>query len=133
MKNHVLAVAAVAACLLAATACRHTTTVHGPGGESVSATAPSSVWIARGKSTPLVVSIDRQNFTGPVTVSIAQLPSGVSADRSSMTVETTQATFALKASKTADLVQNQAVMVTISDANGRRATQYVQLTVTDQG
>jgi hypothetical protein len=48
-----------------------------------------------------------------------------------MSAETTSATFILTAARTADLVTNQAVGVTVEDPNGRKATQFVSLTVTD--
>lgn len=121
---------ALAACLAAA-ACEQTTAVRGPSGERVAATTPDALVIHRGESIPLRVEIDRTNFSGPVKVSIAQLPRGVEADRSSMTVDTTSATFALKAKSDADLVRNQAVAVTIAAMDGRKAMQYVNLTVTN--
>jgi hypothetical protein len=122
--------AAVAAALLATAACR-STTVHGASGESFTSTTDRSMSIRRGTSVPLAVDIDRQNFTGPVTVSISQLPHGVVPDRSSLHVETTSATFILKAADSADLVSNQAVGVTVEDTSGRKSLQYVSLTVTN--
>ena len=122
--------AVLTACVLATAACKQMS-VRGPEGQEVTATTPMSLTIRRGSTEPLQVAIDRENFHGPVTVTIAQLPKGVSADRSSMTVDTTSATFALKASTTADLVSNQAVSVTIAAMDGRKAMQYVSLTVVD--
>jgi len=123
--------AALAACLVATAAC-HTAEIRGPNGEYVAATTPRTMSIRRGESVPLQVAIDRDSFRGPVTVSISQLPKGVEVDRSTQKVETDNATFSLKASKDADLVANQAVAVAIDDMNGRRATQYVTLTVQDR-
>jgi len=51
--------------------------------------------------------------------------------QTSQKVETTSATFILRASKDADLVRNQAVLVRTEAMNGRAASQYVNLTVTD--
>ena len=121
---------ALAACLVAAGACQ-STTVHGTEGRSLTATTPSSLTIRRGESIPLEVGIDREKFTGPVTVSIFQLPKGVSSDKSSIKAGTTTATFILKAAANADLVTNQAVGVTVEDPNGRQATQFVTLSVTE--
>src|SRR5262245_10345378 len=90
------------ACLAAAARCRDTTTVRGPAGEYMSETTARAATIHRGESVPLQVGIDRVNFTGPVKVSISQLPHGVEADKSSQNVATTSATFILRASKTAD-------------------------------
>jgi hypothetical protein len=122
--------AALAVCLLAVAACQ-SATVRGTQGQSLTATTPTSMTLHRGNSAPLEVGIDRERFTGPVTVSIFQLPKGVASDKSSIKAETTSATFILKADATADLVSNQAVGVTVEDPNGRQATQFVNLTVTD--
>jgi hypothetical protein len=124
-----LAVVLVATALVSA-GC-HQMDIRGAEGQRVVATTPRSLSIHRGESVPLTVSIDRQNFSGPVTVSVSQLPKGVDADRPSMTVETTSATIVLKASSDAVLVKNQALAVAIEDGAGRRALQYVDLSVTD--
>jgi len=121
---------ALAASLLAVAACQ-SATVRGTQGRSVTATTPTSMTIHRGDSASLEVGIDRERFTGPVTVSIFQLPKGVESDKSSITAETTSATFILKVAQAADLVGNQAVGVKVEDPNGRSATQFVSLTVVD--
>jgi hypothetical protein len=122
--------AALAACLFAA-ACTNDATVRGTQGKSLTYTTPKSMTIHRGDSAPLEVGIDREKFTGPVTVSIFQLPKGVESDKSSIKAESTSATFILKAASAADLVSNQAVGVTVEDPNGRRATQFVSVNVVD--
>jgi hypothetical protein len=122
--------AALAACLLAGAACQ-SATVRGTEGRSLTATTPRSMTLHRGDSAPLEVGIDRENFTGPVTVSIFQLPGGVQSDKTSIQAETTSATFILTAGSAADLVSNQAVGVTVEDPSGRQATQFVSLTVRD--
>jgi hypothetical protein len=129
MKAHTL-LPAVAACLLAAAAC-NSTTVRGPDGVAVTATAPNALTIHRGDSIPLTVDLDRDNFEGPVTVSLSQLPKGVETDQPTQTVDTESATFSLKASNDADLVANQAVELTVDAMDGRRLTQYVALTVAE--
>jgi hypothetical protein len=123
--------AALAACLFAAAACTSNTTVRGTQGQSTTATTPSSMTLHRGDTAPLEVGIDRERFTGPVTVSIFQLPKGVESDKSSIKAEATSATFILKVAAAADLVTNQAVGVTVEDPNGRKATQFVNLNVID--
>lgn len=122
--------ASLAVCLLTVAACQ-SATVRGAQGQSVTANAPKWMTIHRGESSPLQIGIDRTRFTGPVTVSIFQLPRGVQSDKSSIKAETTSATFILKASSTADLVSNQAVGITVEDPSGRQATQFVNLSVTD--
>jgi hypothetical protein len=123
----------MAACLMATAACKSTASVDGPNGERMTASAPRSMTILRGESAPLQVAIDRQNFSGPVTVSISQLPKGVEVDRATQKVESDLATFSLKAGKDADLVRNQAVAVVVDGMDGRRTTQYVTLSVKEAG
>ena len=120
----------VAVCLLGGAGCR-STTVRGPGDQSLTATAPRSMTIKRGGSAPLTVAIDQENFRGPVTVSISRLSTGVEADEASQTVETTSATFILRASLTADLVTDQAVLLTVEGLNGRKASQVIDVSVRD--
>ncbi len=121
--------ALVAACLLASAACQ-TVTVRGPDDKKLAATTPVALTVHRGQSAALEVGIDRDNFTGPVTVSVSRLPVGVEVDRAVQKVETSSATFALTASPTADLVAGEPVGVTVEGMDGRRATQFVALTVT---
>jgi len=120
--------ALVAACLLATAACQ-STTVRGPEDQAITATTPVALVIHRGESTALEVGIDRQNFSGPVTVSVSQLPKGVEVDRATQKVETSTATFALKAARDADLVDDQKLGVMVQGMDGRRSMQYVALTV----
>ena len=120
--------ALVVGCLLAGAACQ-SSTVRGTGGRSVTATTPTSMMIHRGDSAPLEIGIDRAQFTGAVTVSIFQLPKGVTADKASISAETTSATFILTATPSADLVTNQAVGVTVEALDGRKATQFINITV----
>jgi hypothetical protein len=123
--------AALAACLFAVAACTSDATVRGTQGQSLTATTPTSMTIHRGDSAPLEVGIDREKFTGSVTVTIFQLPKGVESDKSSIKAETTSATFILKAAAGADLVTNQAVGVTVEGPDGRKATQFVNVNVVD--
>jgi hypothetical protein len=120
----------IAICVFAVAAC-HNATVRGTQGRSLTATTPNSMTIRRGDSATLEVGIDRERFDGPVTVSIFQLPKGVASDKNSISAESTTATFILNAAAAADLVSNQAVGITVADPNGRQATQFVSLTVTD--
>src|SRR5262245_48315557 len=129
MRAHTLLIVAAAG-LLAAAACKQTT-VRGPNDEALTATTPNALTIHRGDSIPLKVALARDNFEGPVTVSISELPKGVETDTATQTVGTTSATFSLRASKDADLVANQAVHVTVDAMDGRRATQFVALTVAE--
>jgi hypothetical protein len=127
--NHVIPVA-VAACLFAAVACQ-SSTVRGENGLALTATTPRSMELQRGTSGTLKVGLARAKTAGPVTVSVFNLPRGVKSDQSSARVETTSAIFILTASREADLVGNQAVGVTVEDPDGRKSTQFVNLSVTE--
>lgn len=131
MKNHILFATALVTVASALGACRQQMEIRGPGEQKIEATTPRSLTIRRGENVPLTVNIDRENLQGPVTVSVAQLPKGVAADRTSMTVDTTSATIVLKAALDADLVKNQALAVAIEDGAGRKAMKYVDLSVID--
>lgn len=114
--------------LIATVGCR-STTVRGPDGQSLTATTPRSMTIHRGESSPLSVDLDQENSTEPVTVTISRLSDGIEAIPASQVVQTTTATFMLRASSTADLVTDQAVMVTVEGLNGRKASHHINLTV----
>ena len=122
--------AALAACLFSVVACQ-SATVRGTEGRSLTATAPVWMTVQRGTSSPLEIGIDRQKFTGPVTVSVFQLPRGVTTDKSTIRSESTTATFIVTASATADLVSNQAVGIIVEDPSGRQVTQFVNLSITN--
>jgi len=121
--------AAIAACVLSAVACQ-SATVHGDDDTSVTATTARSITIRRGGTANLEVGLNRHNFTGPVDVSISNLPKGVDADDDSMSVASAVTTFVLRASSTADLVTNHAIELTVEDPDGREVKQQVALTVT---
>ncbi len=106
-------------------------TVHGDDGTSITVTTPLSVNLKRGASALLAVGIDRERFTGAVTVTLSQLPDGVSAEDSSRRVETTATTFVLRASRTASLLQNHSIRITLEGANGQATEQVVALTVVE--
>lgn len=115
-------------CLIAAAGCRQTQ-MRGPEGQTITTTTPRSISVHRGGSVALEVGIDRERYTGPVKVTVSQLPRGVRADRPSATFETTSATFVLEAAPNADLVTNQQVAIIVSGLGGRETTQYVELDV----
>lgn len=110
--------------------CQHST-VHGDDGTAVTVTTPRSITVKRGSSALLVVGIDRERFSGPVSVELGQLPDGVTADNESRSVETTSTTFVLEASHSAALVRNHSFHVTLEANDGHATTQEVTLSVVD--
>jgi hypothetical protein len=122
--------AVIASCLLifAALGCQEST-VRGPEGQAMTISLPSPITLQRGQNYPLTVGIERKGFSGPVTVSVSQLPNGVVVQEQTQTVETDMAVFVLMASNTAEIVGNQQVKVSASGAHGITTTQYLSLTV----
>ncbi len=114
--------------LLALAGCQQST-VRGPEGKALTLTVPAAVTLHRGETQTVQVGLARTEFTQGVTVSLANLPAGVTARESSKTVETTAATFVLTASQDAALVTNQAVNVTAKGPNGMATTEQMRLTV----
>ncbi len=105
------------------------TTVRGPEGKTLTVVAPLPVTIHRGETKLVKVGVKREKISEGVRVSLSNLPAGVTAKDSSMTVETDAATFVLEASKTADLVAKHAVMITAEGPAGMRASREFELTV----
>jgi hypothetical protein len=106
-----------------------TTTVQGPEGQKMTVLASGGAVVHRGGSEAVEITIDRKNFTGPVEVTLSELPQGVKADQDSKTVATNKATFLLTVSDSADLVQNQAVKITVKGPGDMETTQYLKLSV----
>ena len=107
----------------------NTNTAHGQAGQALTLSAPRSETISRGQTKTIEVGLARSGFTGPVRLTIAQLPAGVSAADAAMEVQTDAATFVLTASKDAALVENQSVRVAAEGPGGMEATEYFKLTV----
>ncbi|MFP4214466.1 MAG: hypothetical protein ACLFVH_00950 [Phycisphaerae bacterium] len=106
--------------------------VSGPGSRELSMTFPAYVTIQRGSDRMVDVTITRVATREPVTISISQLPSGVTAKQSSQTVETDEVTFILQADRDAALVSNQQVALTIQgERNSQSATDHFHLAVTE--
>ena len=105
------------------------TTVRGPENKSLTLVVPRSLAIHQGQTEAVEVGIQREKVPGRVRVWISQLPGGVTARESSMTVETDAATFVLTADETAGRVAEHVVMVTAEGPEGMRATGEIRLTV----
>jgi hypothetical protein len=107
-------------------------TVSGPEGKAMTLVVPSSVTVLRGQSQTVEVKVNRDTMNGTVRVSIANLPKGVTVTDSTKTVEVSgPVTFVLEASKTAGLVANQVVRVTLEGSDGMKAAEEFRLTVKD--
>lgn len=100
-----------------------------PHDASVSMTIPQSVTIQQGKTQNVTVAVHRYNYTQPVTVSLSELPEGVSAKESSLSVTGDSATFVLTAGAKAKLVANHPVTVSIEGPGDDHGKSSMLLTV----
>jgi hypothetical protein len=107
-------------------------TITGPGDRELSMEFPAYVTIQRGSSERMEVEIHRTATREPVTVSISNLPDGVTAKQTRQTVETNEVTFMLEADRNAALVSNQAVSITLTGRqDDQSVTEHFKLTVSD--
>jgi len=116
--------------LLTAVGCQETT-VRGREGREMSIGIPRSLSIQRGHAQTLDVIVTRTNFNEGVSISVAQLPSGVTAEVPSGPSTAEKVTLVFRAKASADLVQGQTVRVTADGPDGMQSIQYFNLAVTE--
>ena len=104
-------------------------TVSGPAGQKMTVAVAHSVTLHRGQSSAVEVGIQRVGFTDPVTISVSQLPAGVTVEDATRSVGTDKTAFIFRASPDADLVGNQQVRITAQGPAGVESTQYMSLTI----
>ena len=107
------------------------TTVRGPAGQTLTLRTPQTFVIQRGTTKPLVVDLDREGFSGPVRVAIMDLPQGVRARETAQRVETTGATFLIRADRDAALVSSHRVRISAQGPGGMEAIREISMNVTD--
>jgi hypothetical protein len=110
------------------TGCQQTT-VRGPKGQRMTVAKPADVTLHRGEAESVTIALDRENFDGPVTVSISGLPSGVEAVDEPRSTTSESATVVLRASEHAGLVGNHMVDLTVEGPDGMRAREQFRVTV----
>lgn len=122
----VVAVAALA------TGCGKSSTVGGESGKKLTLTKPGSATISRGSMTKVVINIKRQDLKGDVTISFDKLPKGVVVADTDLKLIGDEGTFTLKASDTADLVENSVVEVKAEGPEGIAVTETFTITVSEK-
>jgi len=128
----ITAIALMAAALWMAAACDRST-VQGPAGQKLSLDKPSNVALVRGGVVEVSITIHRQDLPGAVSVSFDKLPSGVSAvDADIPIVNGDQATYHVKASASADLVQGYEALVTVKGSDGIAVSQPLGVSVAEK-
>jgi hypothetical protein len=94
--------------------CGEKGTVTGSGGKKLTLTAPAATTVKQGDSKDVTVTIKRTKFDEPVTVTLSDLPKGVTADESKKTIEKGQDSvkFTLTAADNANPEKGHKVKVT---------------------
>jgi len=115
-------------------ACAHTT-VNGPRGEELTLMAPADQTLRRGETNKVSVFVRRDKISGPVTLKIDNLPSGVEVIEKSVSVpgDSMSTEFTLYAKPNADLVSNHAVRVTAIGPDNIQTTEWFDLDVKQPG
>lgn len=88
------------------------TNARGPGGKELTITTPPSLLVNRGGSHVAQFAVNRIGFSNPVTLTISDLPSGVTVTPVKETVEAGTTTFTFMAAPNAPLVANHNAKVT---------------------
>lgn len=127
-----LLVLVAAASIVLAAGCRKESTVTGKEGQKLTLKQPSEVKITRGETADVKISITRKDLADPVKVDFRNLPEGVSVTDADKTITGDGATYTLKASDSAALVENHQAVVEAS-AGGISVSQPFKVTVKSKG
>lgn len=121
MKNAMpYAVALTALCFagLTLSGCSERASVEGAGGGKLTLVKPAAVVLHRGTMAKTEIRIQRENLPGEVKIRFANLPSGVDVVEPDTRIVGERGTYTLRASATADLVENHSADVTASAGPG---------------
>jgi hypothetical protein len=130
MKAMNLVVLALSA--LAFVGCRKEATVEGKTHEKLTLSVPADVTIKRGGTEKIDLDITRKDLAGDVAIAFSKLPAGVDVIDASNRIVGDEGTYTLRASPTADLVENSVAQVTATGAGGIAVTQSFNVTVKDK-
>jgi hypothetical protein len=124
---------AIAACMLGllfALGCGERATVEGTGGRKLTLVGPDGVTVKQGDIAEMKVAIKRENLGAPVQVTITNLPAGVKAIDSGMSIVGSEGIFHLQAEGDAALVANHQATLTAAAPEGIAASVAFSVTVT---
>ena len=122
-------VLAFAFAALALGGCEKSATVTGDANEKLTLKQPAAVTVERGGTARTEIEIKRNGVTGEVAVSFSNLPKGVEVVDAANKIVGDRATYTLRASDSADLVEKSAARVTASAAGGIAVSQSIDVTV----
>ncbi len=123
MKNTMLIVATFAAFLAAG--CSKSASVTGESQEKLSLVKPAAVTVHRGGMSKADIQIKRTDLAGDVAIQFKNLPKGVEVVESDNRIVGEKGTYTLRASDTADLVENYASEVTATSGPGNLSVSQV--------
>jgi hypothetical protein len=132
MKMNSKALLVLCALGLATFGCKKSATVEGEGAQRLTLKQPSAVTLHRGGTATTDVEITRHGITGEVTVKFDNLPKGVDVVDASNRIIGDRATYTLRASDTADLVEKSVAQVTASTSAGPSVSQNLDVTVKEK-
>lgn len=130
MKNRWMLAVAVAC--LAVAGCSKSATVEGEGGTKLTLTKPSSVTLERGAMAKTDLTIKRKDLPGEVTIKFTNLPKGVEVVDAGNNIVGDKGTYTLRASDTADLVENSVAQVTATGQGGISVSESMNVTVKEK-
>ena len=129
MKNHML-LAAFALAAIALAGCSKSASVQGEGTGKLTLVKPAAVTLHSGGMAKADLKIKRENLPGEVSIRFANLPKGVDVVETDSKIVGDTGSYTLRASETADLVENSVVDVTASAGPGNIAvSQQMNLSV----
>ncbi len=105
--------------------------VRAAGAPQLTVFVPHAGTFVRGGIWPLVVAVDRTEYLQPVTVTVAGLPGGVTAEENPKSVRTQPGVFIFNVSPTAPIVNDLPIIVIAVGHDGAVVTQQVRLTIRD--
>jgi hypothetical protein len=117
MKN-LIPLVVVTCSVLVLAACAKTASVEGEGSRKLTLVRPAAVTVHRGGMAKADIEIRRQEIPGEVTIRFANLPRGVDVVESDSKIVGEKGSYTLRATDTADLVENHASDVTASAGPG---------------
>lgn len=106
-------------------------TATGLAGQKLEISKPMDESITRGETGEVDINIDRTDFSGPVTVAVSNLPSGVVVTNSSLTIpsDDEKITLTLRADPTAQIVKDQVATVRVTSPTGVTVSETFKVTV----
>ena len=119
-------------CAVLLAGCGKAVTVEGQAGTKLTLSKPSAVTLHRGEMAKLDIKITRRDLPGEVAIGFEHLPKGIDVVDAGNKLAGDSAVYTLRASDTADLVENSSAEVTATGPGGIAVTQAFNVTVKEK-